>query len=260
MVAVNDWQQRRSIRARARAAELAAAYSHYDAGDLLRVMIEEAFAGDLAIASSFGAEAVALLALAAEIDPAVPVLFLDTGKLFPETVAYRDDVVAHLGLTDVRVVAPDILDVAAVDTSGDLWSRQAGACCYLRKVVPLVQAVTPFSAWVTGRKRYQGDGRRALAPIEASDGWVKINPLAAWTKQDVFGLIARRGLPKHPLLAQGYLSIGCQPCTRPVTALEDERDGRWAGQDKTECGIHTLERPTGTSGSARNINQPHPQP
>jgi phosphoadenosine phosphosulfate reductase len=260
MVAVNDWQQRRSIRARARAAELAAAYSHYDAGDLLRVMIEDEFAGDLAIASSFGAEAVALLALAAEIDPAVPVLFLDTGKLFPETIAYRDDVVAHLGLTGVRVVQPDILDVAAVDTVGDLWSRQAGACCYLRKVVPLVQAVTPHGAWVTGRKRYQGDGRSALAPIEASDGWVKVNPLAAWTKQDVFTLIAKRGLPKHPLLAQGYLSIGCQPCTRPVSAMDDERDGRWAGQDKTECGIHTLDRPTGTAESPRETEATHAGP
>lgn len=253
MATMSDWQQRRSTRARARAAELAAAYGHYDAGDLLRVMIEEEFAGDLAIASSFGAEAVALLALAAEIDPAVPVLFLDTGKLFPETLAYRDQVVAHLGLTSVRIVQPDILDVAAVDSTGDLWSRQAGACCYLRKVVPLVQAVTPYGAWVTGRKRYQGDGRSALAPIEASDGWVKINPLASWTKQDVFGLIAERGLPKHPLLKQGYLSIGCQPCTRPVTALEDERDGRWAGQDKTECGIHTLERPAVIAESEREI-------
>lgn len=257
MVAMNDWQQRRSSQARARAAELAAVYSHLDAGDLLRVMIEDVFVDDLAIASSFGAEAVALLALAAEIDPAVPVLFLDTGKLFPETVAYRDTVIAHLGLTGVRIVRPDILDIAANDTAGDLWSRQAGACCYLRKVVPLVQAVTPYGAWVTGRKRYQGDGRSTLAPIEASDGWVKINPLASWTKQDVFSLIARRGLPKHPLLAKGYLSIGCQPCTRPVTALEDERDGRWAGQDKTECGIHSLDQAAGPAEPLREIAHLH---
>lgn len=241
MAELNDWRHRRSVRARARAAELAAAYSHLDAAELLAVMIEQEFAGDIAIASSFGAEAVALLALAAEIDRNLPVIFLDTGKLFPETVAYRDTVAGHLGLTNVRIARPDILELAAADTGGDLWSHQPDACCFVRKVVPLVQAVTPYGAWITGRKRYQGGLRDALQPIEASGGWVKINPLAAWTKQDVFGFIARRGLPKHPLLAQGYLSIGCRPCTRPVAELEDERDGRWAGTGKAECGIHTLE-------------------
>lgn len=246
MAELNDWRHRRSQRARARAAELAAAYSHLDASDLLAVMIGEEFAGDIAIASSFGAEAVALLALAAEVDRSVPVIFLDTGKLFPETVAYRDTVVDHLGLTNVRIARPDILELAAADTVGDLWRKQPDACCFVRKVVPLVQAVTPYGAWITGRKRYQGGQRDALRPIEASDGWVKINPLASWTKQDVFGLIARRGLPKHPLLAQGYLSIGCAPCTRPVDPLEDERDGRWAGTGKVECGIHTLESPPET--------------
>ena len=243
MAELNDWQRRRSVRARARAAELAAAYSHLDAADLLAVMIEQEFAGDIAIASSFGAEAVALLALAADIDRNLPVIFLDTGKLFPETVAYRNTVAGHLGLTNVRIARPDILELAAADTVGDLWSRQSDACCFVRKVVPLVQAVTPYAAWITGRKRYQGGGCDALQPIEASDGWVKVNPLATWTKQDVFRLIAARGLPRHPLLEQGYLSIGCQPCTRPVAALEDERDGRWAGTDKVECGIHTLESP-----------------
>lgn len=241
MAELNDWRHRRSVRARARAAELAAGYSHLGAHDLLTAMIEEEFAGDIAIASSFGAEAVALLALAADIDRSVPVIFLDTGKLFPETVAYRDTVVEHLGLSNVRIARPDILELAAKDTAGDLWSQRPDACCFVRKVVPLVQAVTPYGAWITGRKRYQGGLRDALAPIEASDGWVKINPLAAWTKQDVFRLIAQRGLPKHPLLAQGYLSIGCQPCTRPVESPEDEREGRWAGTDKVECGIHTLE-------------------
>ena len=243
MAPLNDWRHRRSLRARARAAQLAAAYSHLDAADLLAAMIGEEFPGDIAIASSFGAEAVALLALAADIDRNLPVIFLDTGKLFPETVAYRDTVAQHLGLTNVRIARPDILELAATDTAGDLWSRQSDACCFVRKVVPLVQAVTPYSAWITGRKRYQGGGRDALAPIEASDGWVKVNPLAAWTKQYVFGFIARRGLPKHPLLAQGYLSIGCAPCTRPVAPLEEERDGRWAGSGKVECGIHTLEEP-----------------
>lgn len=238
---MSDWRQRRSVRARARAAELAAGYSHLEAPELLRAMIEDEFPGDIAIASSFGAEAVALLALAADVDRAVPVLFLDTGKLFPETIAYRDAVADHLGLTNVKVVRPDILEIAATDTAGDLWQRQPDACCFARKVVPLVQAVTPYGAWITGRKRYQGGLRGELQPIEASDGWVKVNPLARWTRQDVFRFIARRGLPKHPLLEQGYMSIGCRPCTRPVEPLEDERDGRWAGTGKTECGIHTFE-------------------
>jgi phosphoadenosine phosphosulfate reductase len=237
---LTDWRRRRSIRAKARAAELAAAWSHLEAADLLKVMIEDEFPGDIAIASSFGAEAVALLALAAEIDRDVPVIFLDTGKLFPETVAYRDEVARHLGLTHIRIARPDVMEIAAADTGGDLWQRRPDACCFVRKVVPLVQAVTPYAAWVTGRKRYQGATRGELQPIEASDGWVKVNPLARWSKQDVFRFIASRGLPKHPLLEQGYLSIGCRPCTRPVEPLEDERDGRWAGQDKTECGIHTF--------------------
>ncbi|MBT5435133.1 MAG: phosphoadenylyl-sulfate reductase [Alphaproteobacteria bacterium] len=251
MADLNHWRHRRSVRARARAAEFAAGASHLEGADLLEVAIKEAFVGDIAIASSFGTEAVALLALAAEIDPAVPVIFLDTGKLFPEALAYRRTVVEHLGLTHVRTAGPDILDIAAIDASGDLWKRQPDACCYLRKVVPLVQAVTPYGAWITGRKRYQGDGRAALQPIEASDGWVKINPLAHWTKQDIFGLIAQRKLPKHPLLEHGYLSVGCQPCTQPVTPLGDERDRRWSGQDKSECGIHTIapEAPLGHAGS-----------
>ena len=248
---MNDWRHRRSVRARARAAELAAGYGHLEAAPLLRAMIEDEFAGDIAIASSFGAEAVALLALAADIDRHVPVIFLDTGKLFPETIAYRDEVAGHLGLTNVKIARPDILDIAATDTVGDLWQRQPDACCFLRKVVPLVQAVTPYGAWITGRKRYQGGLRGELQPIEASDGWVKVNPLARWTKQDVFRFIASRALPKHPLLEQGYLSIGCRPCTRPVDPLEeDERDGRWAGTGKTECGIHTFEPGGDAEGEA----------
>jgi len=241
MAEMTDWRQRRSLRARARATGLAAAHGHRDARDLMRVMFEEEFPGEIAIASSFGAEAVALLALAAEVEPSVPVIFLDTGRLFPETIAYRDTVVAHLGLRDVLVAQPDVLELAAAYTAGDLWSQRPDACCFVRKVKPLVQAVTPYAAWITGRKRYQGATRQELAPIEASDRWVKVNPLARWTKQDVFRLIASHGLPRHPLLAQGYVSIGCAPCTRSVAPLEDERDGRWAGSGKTECGIHTFE-------------------
>ncbi len=234
-----DWRQQRRDRAKQRAAEFGLDHSHLSGADQLRTAIEGEFAGEIAIASSFGAEAVALLAFAADIDPAIPIIFLDTGKLFDETLAYRDQVIDRLGLTGVRAAGPDIVDIAATDPGGELWQTNPDACCFLRKVAPMVQALTPYAAWVTGRKRFHGDGRSQLPPIEASDGWVKINPLADWTRRDVFQFIARRGLPKHPLLERHYVSVGCAPCTKPVTADDGAvRDGRWAGTGKAECGIH----------------------
>jgi phosphoadenosine phosphosulfate reductase len=236
---MSDWHQQRRDRAKRRAAEFAQEHGHLAGVDLLRAAIDGPFAGEIAIASSFGAEAVALLALAAEVDPATPVIFLDTGKLFDETLAYRDLVVERLGLTGIRSVGPDIVDIAATDPGGQLWRTNPDACCFLRKVTPMVQALTPYAAWVTGRKRFHGGDRRHLPPVEAADGWVKINPLADWTRRDVFQFIARRGLPKHPLLERHYVSIGCAPCTKPVTSADgDIRDGRWSGQAKAECGIH----------------------
>ena len=240
---MSDWRQQRRDRAKRRAAEFALDHGHLTGRDLLQAAVEGPFAGEIAVASSFGAEAVALLALAAEIDPAIPVIFLDTGQLFPETLAYRDHVIAHLGLTGVRSAGPDIVDIAATDPGGTLWRDNPDACCFLRKVTPMVQALTPYAAWVTGRKRFHGGGRQSLPAVEASDGWVKINPLADWDRRDVFKFIADKKLPKHPLLERHYVSIGCAPCTRPVTGDDDIRDGRWAGNDKAECGIHLMESP-----------------
>ncbi len=210
-----------------------------DAGvALLRQAITRDFAGRFAVVSSFGADAAMLLALVAEVDPAVPVLFLDTGMHFPETLAYRDALTARLGLTDVRSIPPDPAAVAARDPRGDLHLFVPDDCCALRKVAPLARALAPFAAWATGRRRQQTATRARLPFVETADGRRKFNPLADWSAERVAAELARRDLPRHPLVARGYPSIGCAPCTRAVRPGEDARAGRWAGHAKTECGIH----------------------
>lgn len=198
------------------------------------------FPGRIAVVSSFGAESAVLLALVAEIEPATPVLFVDTGQHFAETLAYRDRLARHLGLTDVRTVGPGAPALRAADPEGELWRFDPDACCDLRKVGPLQRALAPFHAWVTGRKRHQTAARAALPFRETVEGRVKINPLADWTAADVAVEMRRRGLPRHLLSGMGYPSIGCATCTRAVAAGEDPRSGRWAGFAKTECGIHRL--------------------
>ena len=205
---------------------------------LLRCAITESFAGRLAVVSSFGADSAMLLALVADIDRDVPVIFLDTGKHFPETLAYRDDLVRRLGLRDVREVRPDPADLARVDPQGDLHRWVPDDCCAARKVAPLDHALAPFDAWATGRRQHQARTRSALPFMETVGGRVKFNPLADWTAERITDELDRRDLPRHPLLADGYASIGCAPCTRAVRLGEDPRAGRWAGQGKTECGIH----------------------
>ena len=205
---------------------------------LLRRAITGPFAGRFAVVSSFGADSALLLALVAEIDRRVPVLFLDTGMHFPETLAYRDALVARLGLTDVRAILPDAREVAARDPEGDLHRFVPDDCCALRKVAPLGRALGPFAAWATGRRRHQAATRAALPFVEQDGGRTKFNPLADWPAARVAEELARRGLPRHALTARGYPSIGCAPCTRPVGAGEDARAGRWAGHAKTECGMH----------------------
>ncbi|MEW5703694.1 MAG: phosphoadenylyl-sulfate reductase [Pseudomonadota bacterium] len=224
--------------AKPRVAALDKAYGHLDGLALLRVMIEKEFRGRIALGSSFGAEAGVLLALVAEIDPATPVLFLDTRKLFEETLRYKETLVARLGLTDVRVLRPDAAELVAEDPDATLWSRDYDACCDLRKVRPLNRALGDFDAWITGRKRFHGDGRTTLPTIEAEDGKIKINPLVRWSQADIAAEFKARDLPPHPLVAQGYLSIGCTTCTRRIEPNEEIRAGRWAASDKTECGIH----------------------
>lgn len=213
-------------------------YGELSGAALLAPLIEQVFPGRIALVSSFGAESAVLLHMVSEIDPATPVVFLDTGKLFPETLIYRDRLVSRLGLTDVRSVGPDDAEARDFDPDGDLWLSNADACCHIRKVAPLERALRGFTAWITGRKRVHGGERAALPLLETADWRLKANPLAGWSGDDIAAYMERHGLPRHPLTAIGYRSIGCIPCTRPVGDDEDARAGRWAGLDKTECGIH----------------------
>lgn len=211
--------------------------------DMLRSVIGERLVGEVALVSSFGAESAILLDLVAMVDPAVPVLFLETGKHFPETLAYRDQLVARLGLTDVRNLVPDPDMLAARDESGLRWSYDPDGCCAIRKVAPLEKALAGFDASITGRKGFQSTTRTGLPRFEidsaSSDGRLKINPLAGWSKSDLDDWFVSRDLPRHPLESQGYPSIGCAPCTSKVAPGEDPRSGRWKGWDKVECGIHS---------------------
>ncbi len=230
------------------ARSLAARYGGLDAEGLLDAVITRAFAGRIALVSSFGIESVVLLDLVARVNPDTPVIFIDTGKLFPETLAYRDRLVERYGLVDVRTIAPDAGLVAARDTDGTLWSRDPDACCALRKVLPLGAALDGFDAWISGRKRFHGSGRAALETIEADGQRVKINPLAHWTQSDIERYLTLHDLPRHPLAAEGFASLGCQTCTRRIAAGETVRAGRWAGAGKTECGIHLSDGSFGRAG------------
>ena len=204
--------------------ELRRQYSGATAEVLLRALIQHEFCGRLAVVSSFGAESAVLLALIAEIDRGVPILFLDTGKLFGETLRYRDKLIAALGLTDVRTLHPRSEDLAAGDADGMLWLDDPDRCCALRKVVRLASALNGFDAWVSGRKRYQGSARAALAVFEVDNaGRIKINPLAGWSRARIEVVFAARNLPRHPLVEEGYLSVGCMTCTDRVRPGEDPR-------------------------------------
>ncbi|HEY0837669.1 MAG TPA: phosphoadenylyl-sulfate reductase [Azospirillum sp.] len=223
-------------------------YGGLEGAELLAPLIAGEFRGRIAVVSSFGTESAVLLAMAAEADPAVPVLFVDTGKLFGETLRYRDRLVRLLGLRDVRTVGPTTDAVAAeavasVDGDGMLWQRDPDACCDVRKTAPLCRALAGFDAWVTGRKRFQAATRAALPLFEAQDGRVKVNPLAPWSRARIEEEFARRDLPRHPLESDGFASIGCYTCTDRVAPGADPRSGRWAGHAKVECGIH-LDRRT----------------
>lgn len=222
-------------------ADLQKACEGLDGLTLLRAVLREGpLAGKTALVSSFGAESVVLLDMVATIDPKTPVIFLDTGKLFSETHTYREEITELLGLADVRIASPMAGRLMRHDPKGDLWQLEADFCCEVRKTEPLEMALEGFAAWITGRKRFQGGGRESLATIEGepSAARIKLNPLARWNSEDVERYRILRDLPSHPLVAEGYRSIGCMPCTRPTKQDEDARAGRWWGLDKTECGIH----------------------
>lgn len=211
---------------------------HHAAADVLR----RAFRAtpNLALVSSFGAESVALLHLAARVRPDVPVIFIDTMLLFAETLSYQREVARKFGLKKVRIIRAD---TSRSDPDDTLHQRDPDACCDLRKTQVLNEALADFDGWITGRKRYQS-GQRAELPafeVEEATGRIKVNPLAHWTRDDVRTYIEENDLPRHPLVSQGYPSIGCAPCTSPVREGEDARAGRWRGQDKDECGIHFVD-------------------
>ncbi|NYZ11517.1 phosphoadenylyl-sulfate reductase [Azospirillum sp. RWY-5-1] len=221
-----------------RAAQLNRRFAHL-AGVAVIDAIQRDCPGRLAVVSSFGTESAVLLALVAEVDPSIPVIAIDTGKLFGETHRYRDDLAHRLGLTDLRVVRPDAAAVAERDADGLMFTRDADGCCHIRKTLPLERALHGFDAWITGRKRFQSTTRASLPLFEAQNGRIKVNPLASWTRQRIEDEFTRRGLPRHPLEADGFPSVGCYTCTDRVASGADPRSGRWAGTAKTECGIHT---------------------
>jgi phosphoadenylyl-sulfate reductase (thioredoxin) len=207
---------------------------------ILEAAITRLFPGRIAVLSSFGAEAAVGLHLTARVDAATPVLFLDTERHFEPTLQYRDRLARALGLTDVRVLRPKAPETA--DPRGDLWRTDPDACCALRKVRPLAAVAPAFDALITGRKRFHGGSRLRLPVFEQVGGQVRVNPLANWDGPAIEAYFAAHGLEKHPLTQGGYRSIGCWPCTQPSAEEEDIRAGRWAGLDKTECGIHMPER------------------
>jgi phosphoadenosine phosphosulfate reductase len=193
----------------------------------------------LALVSSFGTESAALLKVMAEVDSAIPVIFLDTGWLFEETLAYRDTLIEKLGLGDVRSVKPAKETLSREDPERELWFSDPDACCRIRKVEPLARALKPFAAWINGRKRFQGGLRAAIPVVEQDGARLKFNPFANVSREEIEAIFGRANLPPHPLVASGFRSVGCMPCTSRTAPDEDERAGRWRGRGKTECGIHT---------------------
>jgi len=193
----------------------------------------------LALVSSFGTESAALLKVMADVDPSIPVVFLDTGWLFEETLAYRDTLIEKLGLRDVRSIKPDEATLSREDGERELWFSDPDACCRIRKVEPLARALKPFAAWINGRKRFQGGLRAAIPVVEADGTRLKFNPFANVLREEIEAIFKLAELPPHPLVASGFLSVGCMPCTSRAAPDEDARAGRWRGRGKTECGIHT---------------------
>ena len=207
--------------------------------DVIAAALKAVGRDKLALVSSFGTQSAALLKVMSDVDPAIPVIFLDTGWLFEETLAYRDTLIERLGLRDVRSIKPSEETLSREDPERDLWFSNPDACCRIRKVEPLQRALKPFDAWINGRKRFQGGLRADIAMVEQDGTRLKFNPFANVSREEIEAIFKAADLPSHPLAASGYLSVGCMPCTSRTSPDEDERAGRWRGRPKTECGIHT---------------------
>ena len=225
------------------AAAMEARYAGVGTRDMLGDLLTGELKGRVAAVSSFGAESAVLLHLIAQIDRDIPVIFLNTQKIFGETLQYRDELSEKLGFTDLRVFRPDPRLLAAKDGTGLRWNYDPDGCCDLRKVEPLRRALAPFDAWISGRKGFQAGTRLQMPRFEEDEGRLKLNPLADWNKTALDTYFAEHELPRHPLEAEGYASIGCAPCTSKVLPGEDPRAGRWRGWEKVECGIHVPEKP-----------------
>lgn len=221
-----------------RVADLNRRHANHSATKILEHSLTDPMIGKAALVSSFGAEAVVLLHMVSVIDRTTPVLFLDTEMLFPETLDYQREIADRLRL-NVEIIKPDRDVTFLQDPNNRMHAHKPDACCTIRKTEPLRRALEPFDAWITGRKRYQGGRRSDLAVFEADEAdRVKINPLAHWSPENVRDYMVNNRLPRHPLVAKGYPSLGCAPCTTRVAEGEDLRAGRWRGKEKTECGIH----------------------
>lgn len=224
-----------------RVAVLNARYRHHSATSVLELALKDHDLGRVALVSSFGAESVVLLHLVSVLAPETPVLFIDTRMLFAETLDYQREVAEKLHLCDIRTIRAAQPRVAFEDPDGTLHQFSTDACCAVRKVEPLERALVEFDGWITGRKRYQGAARGSVDFFEAEgERRIKVNPLAHWGREDLEEYIVNNRLPRHPLVAKGYPSIGCAPCTTPVKPGEDPRAGRWRNTEKTECGIHFI--------------------
>ena len=230
----------RSDLAASEAALYEARYGHLGVYAILEAALRDLYAERIALVSSFGADSAVLLHLVSEIDPSTAVIFLDTGKHFGETRRYRDLMAERLGLTNLRSQTPNRDRLAEADPDGGLWARDPDRCCAIRKSEPLEAVLGDFDAWITGRKRFQTDARRLMRVFEADGERVKVNPLSRWSAADILDYRERHRLPAHPLVAEGFPSIGCMPCTSRVRPGEDARSGRWAGRGKNECGIHLV--------------------
>jgi phosphoadenosine phosphosulfate reductase len=227
----------------AQADALNARFAGVPADEMLKTLVAEGILGKVAVVSSFGTESAVLLHLVAQADKDMPVVFVDTLRMFPETLDYRDTLIERLGFTNSQTVTPLPDVIAAKDANNLRWSYDPDGCCDIRKVEPLRRAKDGLDSWISGRKAFQSVTRQNLPRFEIEDGRLKINPLGDWDKTALEAYFEAHDLPRHPLEAQGYLSIGCEPCTSKVMPGEDPRAGRWRGWDKVECGIHTVSTP-----------------
>lgn len=205
--------------------------------EILRWAWEE-FQPSVAATSSFQTQSLPLLHMIATETPGLPVFFLDTGFHFPETLAYRDQLMQQMGV-NVQTLLPEVGHEGFRRKYGDLYLSDPDRCCYINKVEPLQRAKSGLTAWISGIRRDQTEARRNTPVVSVSkNGQIKVCPMVNCTEKDVWRYINRYDLPVHPLFSLGYMSIGCSPCTQPVGEDGDARSGRWAGQSKTECGLH----------------------